>query len=180
VRRATDPGSERTENAYRQPRKFPTRDDRDAYLESTYTYDRREFGDVHSTLQLVSDRREEFVEEFHREFMRGRLTGPVAEAFEDWQVKRFGRVLEPTAYGILWTLIDLRVVYDRTGKTHEAKSRRARPLWRSIDQMDLWCSCVRDVRREEGEGIEDWLRRIARYAGAKLEEKERDEMKVAI
>lgn len=163
MRRATEKGSDRNERTFQPARAFRTQDDRDAYLESTYTYDRREFGEVYSTLLLVSDRREEFAAEFLRRFSHGAFVGTSCEAFGDWQEQRFGRELEPAAFAILWSLVNMSVI---SGRSFESKRKRARPFWRTNEEMALWCACVHDNPRHEGEGTEDWLTRIAVYAGA--------------
>jgi hypothetical protein len=163
MRHATDSSRARGGEQSLRPAVYQNAEERDAHLESTYTYDRSEFdGCYPTTLLLISDYREELAEEFYRRFSQGHLGGTAREAFGDWQEQRFGRELDSAARGILWNYVYMRVV---SGPSFEYKRKRACPIWKSKAEKELWTACVQDNPKRDGEGIEDYLRRIAVYAG---------------
>lgn len=79
-----------------QARYFESQDDRDAFLEQTYTYDRSGYP---NTLAFVAGEQEPLVRAFHASW-EGIEDDPKA-ALLRFEVDKFGAALEPQAHGIL-------------------------------------------------------------------------------
>lgn len=148
-----------------EARVYTSQDDRDAALDSSYnlsTTMRAIVGNRRATmLVLVHEHIAQIAAEFLSEDRRHEH---IESLFERWQQRHFGRVLEPTARGLLHQEI-WRQIEPREGGTN----RPPGGAYASVGERDRWEAAERRVRPYvPGESHLARLEAICRAAGATL------------
>jgi hypothetical protein len=118
---------------------FDRPEERDAYLEGMYSYDREGY---ESTLAFVSARADELAREFLFWLETNRNGDPIPTALLRFEERRFGSALDPGPHGQLWYYVRLAL-------------RNGAP---QIQHAKV-------PARHQGEGTLDYIERIARANG---------------
>ena len=157
MRHATAPGE--TTAGQHKAKAFDGAEERDAYLESSYSYP--EHDDWPSTLVFVWVHAEELRDAFLRWWELS--PGGHDEQLRRWEVSRFGTQLEPAAHAIVrWRVI-------RTIDGIRKRGREPRVLYESLTERLTWEYAAEATKRIDGEGTLDYLARLVVAAAVQAE-----------